>query len=292
MKALNRRTVLASTGSALPAALAGCTAPFGGDEDHPEYTTWIAESVGEEMDHVEVLDSMPDGYHETYPRFTFDFYPEAVEYAVLLVEVPNGSDDTGPTDANDDTSPGMSYVEILVGEFEEEAVADELSYDGAEPLEPTGEYGDYQLYGEDGRVGVRDGTLVRASAAEYFEATVDAHTDDVPRLVDADEEFGLVVDDLKEGDWVQFSLDPRENDGRCEGYRVTYDDAEADLRNVRVYDDASTAEEHESARQNELDGDRHCDVTVEVDGRSVVGTWTTSINTLHPSLEQGENWEC
>lgn len=286
MPPLCRRSYLASAGTALTAALAGCSDPLADGEEFvpPEYTSWIAESVGERSHTVSVTTTFPSVFWEDAddPEAQFGLHPERVDREITITE---------RTDMDNGVDPDAVLVRVVTGAFDKETVADGLASEYGQ-LERSGEYGEYRLYGENESIGVRDGAVVTAPTAEQVEATIDAKEGETPRYVNVDDEFTSLVEAVGTGFWTYLQYDPREReDDAPESYmrglrrNVTEDTAEE--RHVGFFESTDDASEYADTSRERFD-DRYDDLTVERDGRIVVIKGSRPLEDVYPRLADSE----
>lgn len=258
MPSLNRRALLVSTGSVLTSVFVGCTAPVGEKGGIPDYATWIPASVGEVTLNVLVTKSNSEE-PSNWGGTKLELDSESIDYNISL----------GAWGEAFELDPDILDVDIVVGQFDQETVTDTLlNEDTGEPAD--GEYAEYQLYGEDPYVGVRDGAMVCAREIEHFEATVDARRGETKRLVDTHEDFGLLVERISEGDVVAMKFLREHRVARTHGRSITFSDDRERLQEVRVYENEGIAREQSNAVRNEFEYDYYSDLEVIVKGRTII----------------------
>lgn len=285
MHILSRRAYLVSSSVALTTALAGCSNPVADGEsfDPPEYTSWIPHSLDPPLS-VDTTSALPEQFVDPDDEVRYGIPYEEFGYELFITEL--------PTEYNDVDREEHEQIEVIVGEFDADAVEEALREE-FRGLEPAGEDGDFRLF-EDGSLGIADGVIVVTSSAEAFEATVEAYRGERSRLVTEDEAFRILTDKLGDGGMIQTAiLEPEAEEYLVRGRHQIPDGETTDLRLVRVYEDESAAEANEDSGQELAEG---CilgvvpwlDSTVEVDGRSVIVSGTVRTEKIFEWLS---DWE-
>lgn len=261
---MRRRDVIVGCGAlAGTATLPGCSAlPFGGDDggqDASEYADWIptvdAPSASfSAVRHADIaaVDGLPEGF--------------------LQEEV------LGVPAEDVDQEITLDRARVLEGSFDAATVRDGVEAEDV-TLQQDGEYQGYQRYAfaeTDGvTVGLGDGTAVLAPT-DLFERLVDANRGDAERLVDANEDFELLVDELGVADVVTGTVlvdgdtdEPR----RADGQRVDIRESDSERTHVVVFATESGVDE-EGVRADYAERAGASNVTSSVDGRVVTVSYT------------------
>jgi len=185
---------------------------------------------------------------------------------------PTAFDRIGASDINlriEDSSLRSSWT-VIEGDFSESDIVE--GFQEGSP-EQGGQYNGYRFYQVDNNeFAAQDGTFVVGPDRNGLEELIDTAEGENDRLVDENDDFSLLVDELGDGDAVTGSLQSGDDFDRvARGVRFDFQEDESDARLVAVFSDESTVDE--DAVREELEGDGSVsDISVSTDGRVVVAS--------------------
>lgn len=273
---VTRRSLLAGCGAVLGAtATSGCSAlPIGdggGDDGSGTYRDWIhdvdrdfAIFTAVQPSTVVSIDGLPDGVAGTAP------------YGLANEDI--------------DWQLNLESSTVLRGSFDSATVRDQLEQRRQLTLSADGEYEEYQLYTTSEAslaVGVRDDVTV-VSDVPTLERMVDASRGEGERLVDANDDFELLTDELDTGHVVTGSVDLAGGDGGgqrpqvASGSRYEYGAEETEQSSVVVFRTADAADEEQVRAQIEQSNLDVSDLESTTDGRVVQLSFTIQTEDLAP----------
>jgi hypothetical protein len=281
----SRREFAIGVSGGLTTLLAGCIEPFDGGGQNDEldastYTDWIPASIVPEDETAldiglfrpDILSAVAD---VDTPTPGEDFLA-----GTDLSEIQIAAPITVETENDEGVRKMQDVVRLFFGEFEGDAVR--ANYEQEHDVEEAGSYDEFDLYTLDSGelLAIRDGRALLSEDRSELESCIDAASGAESRLVETNEDFERVADEIGVPGYGAFAFDTEELGASAAGLGFSVADGVSSAHHVFVYDTEADARDHEQNVhvQNLLASLSNTEVTTE--GRLLHLTGLTETRTL------------